>query len=495
MISSATKWQQLAVTGIILTSMSGPAYAQMVIPSDVQDTCSVPDKTFNSWFDSGSTTLNGSVKPADSRAFPTVHTICDFYQWGEQMFLWLVSPEGDGLVLNGGSIFSVSPADAQGNRNLVVNPGSTGVKTAVRSQKTDYVGEIKQAGGGGVLMSQGKSLIYYGLHVNAVYAYFLTGQKGGSFPDTTNFPRNSKDVNALEAYMKAAFPGVALDDPESMAIEIKTSWVDASTLADSSKYVTMDATVPGYKPNADNTKWTPTDTDIPMKLALVGMHIVGTVQNHPEFVWATFEHVSNAPDGRYWYTDSKGNAVEQAYDSSGDFLFMPSGGSQTNANLECMAEVTDGSIVANLNASKTAPECGGGIVPSSTYRAFPWGNPEGGESDAIVENNTLLLSVNNSVISQLSAGDVRKNYVQIGAIWSHAPGPTDDAPIPAQDPDFSFFDMRGSLTLSNASMETYHQGSTCFDCHSLSKGAKSSFEAFELLHIYSQIVPLPLPGK
>lgn len=495
MISKVMKRRSLVAVGVVLAAFSGAANAQMAIPSDVQDTCPVPTKTFNSWFESGSASLNGAVNAADSLAFPTVNTVCDFYQWGEQMFLWLTSPEDDGLVLNGQSIFTVSPADAKGNRELVANAGAADFKTAVRSQKTDYVGEIKQAGGGGVLMSQGKSLVYYGLHVNEVYAYFLTGQKSDSFPGTTNFPRNSADMRALEAYVKTTFPDVALDDAESLVMEIKTSWVDAATVADPTEYLTIDAKVPAYSVNADNTTLTPTGTTLQMTLALVGMHVVGTVQNHPEFVWSTFEHVSNAPDGTYWYRDAKGDSVKKAYDSSGKFLFMPSGGSRTNANAECMAEVADGSIVANLNTSKTAPVCEGGIVPSNTYRAFPWGNPEGGESDAIVQNNTLLLSVNNSVINQLSAGDVRKNYVQIGGIWTSASSPTADAPIPAQDPHFSFFDMRGSLTLSNTSMETYHQGSTCFDCHSLSENAKSSFDPFELLHIYSQIIPLPLPSK
>ena len=31
-------------------------------------------------------------------------------------------------------------------------------------------------------------------------------------------------------------------------------------------------------------------------MALVGLHVVGVVQGHPEFVWATFEHDKNAPD-------------------------------------------------------------------------------------------------------------------------------------------------------------------------------------------------------
>ena len=31
-------------------------------------------------------------------------------------------------------------------------------------------------------------------------------------------------------------------------------------------------------------------------VALIGLHVVGVVEDHPEFVWATFEHEDNAPD-------------------------------------------------------------------------------------------------------------------------------------------------------------------------------------------------------
>ena len=34
----------------------------------------------------------------------------------------------------------------------------------------------------------------------------------------------------------------------------------------------------------------------PVTLGLVGLHLVINTQLHPEFVWATFEHVNNAPN-------------------------------------------------------------------------------------------------------------------------------------------------------------------------------------------------------
>ena len=36
-------------------------------------------------------------------------------------------------------------------------------------------------------------------------------------------------------------------------------------------------------------------------MAMVGLHVVGSVKGHPEMVWATFEHIDNAPQNNYVY--------------------------------------------------------------------------------------------------------------------------------------------------------------------------------------------------
>lgn len=480
----AALFRRASIAGAVLVALSAPATAQMALP-DAEATCVVPPATFDAWFDSGAPTAGGTVANANSLDFsPT--SLCDFLLWGQQMFLWLTSPAGDGLVVDGPDFFTVTPIDANGERHLIPSTEATAT-TALRARKGDEIGELGQAGGGGVLMSQGKSLVYYGIHVNDVYAYFVSGQKDGNLPDATAYPHNDADVKALQAYMASAFPGVELEGADTLALEIKTSWVDASTVPDASAYVTLEAYVPTYTADAANTTWTPTGDSETMTLALIGMHVVGTVRNHPEFVWATFEHVSNAPNAPYWYKDADGKWTRQPYDTSGDYLFLPSGADPSGANVACMKEDGDDRIVAHTDASG-APVCDGGIVPSATVRTFPWGNPSEGQSDLIVDLNTDMLSSNNSVISQLAAGDVRANYVQVGSVWTSAGG-DDVALVPMQDKDFSFFDLRGTPTLSNATMETYHQGSTCFDCHQIAEGATGT-DAFKLSHIFSRIVSL-----
>jgi len=421
-----------------------PAQAQMSLPGDVNPTCTVDQDDFASWFDTGVVSANGPVTPANSATFtqdnPNAGTgpnICNFYQWASRMFLWLTSPEGSGIVLDGASIFNITPPDANGKRQFVANGDGSTYSLSLRKGKGDEIGEIGQAGGGGVLLSQNKALVYYGVHTNNVYGYFLSGQKAGALGGVTDFPINQSDLSAVVEFAKSTYGQVPVD-LETLVIELKTSWIDAATLSDASDYVTITAEVPKFTANASNTIWKQSGTEV-KTLALVGVHIVGTVEDHPEFVWATFEHIANAPDADYYYTNTDPDptkaTVMQSYSSAGSYNFMATGAAQTSAN---------------------------------------------------VDNNTRLLSINASVRGQLAAGDTRSNYVQMGGIWTTTPAGGGTAPVPNQTGDQSA-NMRGSLNLFNATMETYHQNLNCFVCHSVSKGAANSFG---LSHIYSEIEPL-----
>src|SRR6266446_5604888 len=95
------------------------------LPGDAQPTCTVSSATFASWFESGSPSLNGVVKPADSVAFTNPPQNCAFYLWSEQMFLWLTSPApktyggGGGRIFDSPAFFDVSPPDQNGGRTFI----------------------------------------------------------------------------------------------------------------------------------------------------------------------------------------------------------------------------------------------------------------------------------------------------------------------------------------------------------------------------------------
>lgn len=91
------------------------------LPADAQPTCTVPPAVFAGWFASGAVSLDGAVKPANSVAFANTPN-CSFYQWAEQMLLWLTSRSGAGRVFNSSTFFDVSPPVA-GKRTFIPHTG------------------------------------------------------------------------------------------------------------------------------------------------------------------------------------------------------------------------------------------------------------------------------------------------------------------------------------------------------------------------------------
>ncbi len=429
------------------------AQAQSKLPPDPAPTCTVSMQEFAKWFLFQTVTTDGLVNPADSVGFPQQNTKCDFYKWSAQMFLWLTSPGyagSGGYVFDSDIFYDVSPENAQGQREFI--PGSAGNPFFLRVQKPEEIGETGQAGGSAVLISQQGSLVYYGIHTNDVYAYFLSGQKGGQIT-ATEFPTTQADLQAVEKFADRLF-----QDRIALTMELKTSWVDAATV-DASKYLTITATVPKYTVVSDQL-WNLDGTETKL-LALVGFHVVGTVQGHPEMVWATFENLSNTPDNDYYYQVADGTIRLVNYDSSGNWLFMAPNGLKTDANVE-RAKVDAGDIVATTNQT---------IGRSNTYRVNPWGD-SGGQTSA-AENNTEIISLNTAVLGLLAPGDVRANYILIGALW------TQHGQIPPSGTQI------GSLDLANSTLETYHQNLHCFTCHQ-----GTSFGKDDLSHIYWNLKPL-----
>jgi hypothetical protein len=207
-------------------------------------------------------------------------------------------------------------------------------------------------------------------------------------------------------------------------------------------------------------------------LALVGVHFVATTAGHPEMIWATFEHFGNTPNAAYTYASTTGNKTIPQ-DSAGNWLFCvpncPTGSTFNQSH----AKLSGNNIVGNPSGSP--------ITPSNTLRTNPWGLP--GTAAASVSSNTQIVSINNSVISQLVSGDMRKNYFMLGATWTAGGQPPSSGT------------QVGTNVLANSTMETYVQGtSNCFSCHDdlgVTNGMLGISADSGLSHIYFPIQPLP----
>lgn len=587
----------LAVT---IPMVQPPPVSAQTIPTNAAGGCPVPASTFDGWFQSGTPTVNGVVKPADSLAFSPV-SLCTFYEWSEQMFLWLLSPApstygGGSHIFDSPTFYDVSPLNSSSQRTMtkhvsgifpivgvkVPTPGPHGlpvimdathhlfevepakvapngkqlilnsagkeveVESATVSKSTvtfkDAAGkaiarpkpvlrpellkpaveaplhapivtrtplekpaapqvakpqiaqrfifngkpilinvfgglvtpvdpEEGQAGTGDSLLSQGHSLVYYTIVVNDVYAYFLTGNKtGGITPAASVFPNTSTELAKVTAF--ASSKGVTFPDPNALAVEVKMSWVDASTIPDPGNYVRVEATVPKYD-TTNPSKWVPSGSTKNITLALVGVHFVATVLNHPEMIWASFEHFGNTPNNAYTYTSTGGNKTIPQ-DSTGTWLFCVTN-CPTGSTFNVSHAKVNGADIVGLPS-------GSAISPSNTLRTNPWGLP--GTASASVASNTQIVSINHSVLSQLISGDMRKNYFMLGATWT----------INGQPPTPSGVQV-GTNVMANSTMETYVQGATnCFSCHDnggATNGMLGTGPDSGLSHIYFPIKPLP----
>jgi hypothetical protein len=319
-----------------------------------------------------------------------------------------------------------------------------------------------------VLIAQNGSPIYYAIAVNEVYAYFRTMQ-GPVAPPGLFFPTRQADLNAITTF--ATNHGKTFVDAEALAIEIKTSWIEAAGIPNPGDYITMTAEIPTYDKTTNPNLWTQSGHKT-AQLAMVGMHVVGSANGHPEMIWATFEHIGNAPNDDYSYRNSVGAVTNVPRDTSGTWLFCATGSS---GPFNQPRNVLSGNDIAAVSTSPVGPD---NIIRWKAWNAASDMNPNFKTPAA---SNSEIISINNSVRGLLIAGDVRRNYIMTGSTWM----------IAGSFP-FTMFDMTevGTSKANNATMETFRQGTNnhaagtfnCFGCH----GGKTT----TVSHIFDVTKPL-----
>jgi len=366
------------------------------------------------------------------------------------------------------------------NADRIVREFKVGDKSVFLDAQGNIIDTEEGQATGDALMAQNGSLVYYITMVNDVYAYFLSGSKnnlmsGYQFPTTTG----ARDSICAIARAK----GVTLPDSNALAIELKTSWVEAVDLPDEGGYVTIDALIPTYnQKNPD--QWIPTGERL-ARLALIGVHIVGSMDGHPELVWATFEHAKNAPNDSYTYIDSS-NQVKTVAADTGTHWLLNANAADTPVNVSHM-QVSGDTISGNNGFS---------VSESNTQRTKPWGVASSGapnaENPSPAASNSEVISINNNINSMLVGNDIRKNYLLLGATWTNGGAPPNGSNYLYPSDTIAGVAI-GTSQLANSTMETYFQfGSTyksfgsCFGCHSNNNGLAPD----DLSHVFEAIEPL-----
>lgn len=362
-----------------------------------------------------------------------------------------------------------------------------------------------------VLLAQNGSLVYYVSIVNDVYAYFRTGTAtGGITPKPTQFPTTQSDLTKITKF--ASGYGVTFPDPNALTIELKSAWVETTGLANPGSYITMQATVPTYN-TTDSSHWSQNPTgQKTVQLALVGMHVVGSAAGHGEMIWSTFEHFGNSPNGTYQYVANDGTTKTVAASAAGTWLFSAANSAgpfndshaQLNFAARCVpAAPNDICAVAapnssTISASDTMRMAAFGVAPNVTPN---------GQDASVAAANTEVISLDNSVLGQLLAGDIRANYFLVGSTWTttSTPGVSSVSPTSPFNsaPNSGGGNEVGTSQLANTTMETYEQiaspnpawgtGVNCFACHTDGATSNNTPATTGLSHIFGVLRPLPPP--
>lgn len=176
---------------------------------------------------------------------------------------------------------------------------------------------------------------------------------------------------------------------------------------------------------------------------LLGMHVVHKTPSHQEWIWASFEHIANAPDCR----PGSSNPISADRDWH---LFEKAGEDQTTCHVD------SGSTPAcNVTDGESSGIC--------RVSALPAGGLENCGLDH-QSNSQAIACLNASIHQRLPSGSILANYRLIGSMRME-PG--------ISDPSTGGY-QAGSLALANTSMESFLQGPeelfNCFGCHAQSSG-------------------------
>ncbi|WP_275316033.1 hypothetical protein [Tenacibaculum bernardetii] len=370
-----------------------------------------------------------------------------FHQWSWQKFLWLTKPEYQIEKL----LVKVDGKDVPlyigETLPLFLNPKKM-------HQVDSHLGSVKsipgasvvledtaQAGSSGILrtnpaynpVNNKEETVFYSIHISPTFK--IAAEK---FKDSILNGSLAKDN-------LASFPVGSL--------ELKVSWTTVTAIPKNKRvnYFTTVGAVDDGKGNFVNTE-----------VALLGMHVVGVVENHPEFIWATFEQDDLAP-----FYNRKDN---EASSSSDKLLFAK--GNTTGIGGIYWDTITQ--------------------QPSKLYKAydlFKYGVPRDSEGNFMKTcqqepiNFKNIKNINTCVKKSLN--DVWGNYFYNGSIWVDTDGLNTQAQsqllvdlggaIGNATPGSS---ARGSLNNANVTMETFTQTfnsslksikvdnlANCFSCH------------------------------
>jgi len=283
-------------------------------------------------------------------------------------------------------------------------------RTLVRTAKISdvLIGGDKQADGNRLVDQNGQN-VWYEVKLNRVYYDYVVSNK---FYDSRN-----------QAAAKIAFPASSNTTDHPATVKVKAAWKvmgGAGTRQpdDASRFYTTDALV--FDPA--------TKQCTARKLGLVGLHIVIKTDQLPQWLWATFEQVDNAP--------TQGETV-------------PSGAKYNFFNPACS------------DCKVNQPPAKGSNAPTQVMRVIP-----------LNDNAAQKTAIYQAALKTLRPDNVWQYYRLVDAQWA-------GKGVPIGTPSQPAF-------LANTTLETYMQSAQqpngCINCHG--KFASTKDLDFQLFDAY-----------
>lgn len=366
-------------------------------------------------------------------------TNCQFYQFGWQWFLDLASPIAEGSDERGFEALNVfQPGQTDQCAQEMIPTGAEamarnlGVRlTKGTEQDSEHVvpAELTQATGQGLYDQNGNIVLYtIGYSPNECQA-----TSAGYLPNT---------------------------------IETKLSWriLEPDEPGLDTYYQLNDVIVPEF-------------SDEPIDLGLVGFHLVINTEDHPEFVWLTWEHKANAPTCE---------DPQTAPGSGWSFLSEDCAQCLADPTPECESacKFNDG----GATCGGKAPPCALTGTPDEVCQVYAWGTDPGSETGgndndtnrANIEELNAQLVGPEGYVATVPDMAIWQNYQMVGGLWTNGG-------VPSGDPDA----QRGSLELANTTMETFFQQpqQNCFTCHHY-----TTEHPLRVSHIIDDLLPSSVTG-
>ena len=422
----------------------------LLLPADrtVAQDCPAPA----SWFPHSQTPKPDFGKPADD---------CAFYQWSWQEFLYLTqpadksNPRGSLRFMTYKSpqeVFSPTLAKTLAARSkkapLILHAHFSQLRG---NEKGTVVADTTQATGNPLVDPHTGRAVYYSQHVSPEWVHSVTSMRLTGTNGVQQFNRifstNGTTTNAFEVG----------------AVELKAAWriVTPNDIFPTNLFYTTTAEVENLMVNPQNpATLIPAGSNFTAQVALVGLHVVGVVAGHPEFIWATFEHRLNAP-----------LLTNSTLSCPSNLVFYVANTAAANCNIAA----TTNNLKINATSQIVSPV---NNVCFPNAQALPAGN-------VTTNDQQNIAAINASVAAQLQG--VFTNYLAIGAVW----GAQYTAPYL-----YTNMPLAGALNLANTTMETFGQGVNppppynydngnvlnCFGCHSSSSTQKLNPSMMNVSH-------------